>query len=97
MSNDYFVIEPCTSSNAFEVKLKGKKFNLDRAANAILEAGGRVGAITPVFILVSFEGNSASIYSSGRMMIKCNERLKPKETEAIANRLMALLEKGNVF
>src|SRR3989338_3460192 len=60
----FYTVEPCASSNAYEIKLLDKKIILDRAGI------GETIAKTPAVLLVKFENCSLSIYASGRIMIK---------------------------
>ena len=86
-TSEYYVIEPCTSSNGIEVKLKDKKINLKKAAKVVERTGVVVGQ-GPVVLLGKMNGCVISIYASGRMMLKeCKTDIK-KVAREIADRLI---------
>jgi ribonuclease HIII len=91
---DFFVVEPCTSSNGIEIKLKDKKINLKKAAEVLPSIGD-----SPVVMLTKFEGYSVSIYASGRIMVKGNgsKKIGAKKGSSLAKKLVLLLEKNSVI
>jgi len=89
---DYFVIEPCSTSNALEVKLKGRRIDLKKAEKA-LSVIGTVGASTLVVLLAKIRAYSVSVYASGRMIVKGKERLSKKEVKELAIEMLDALEK----
>ncbi len=60
----FYIVEPCASSNAYEIKFRDKKIDLDKVAV------GMTLAKTPVILVSVFEKCSLTIYASGRIMIK---------------------------
>lgn len=90
----YFVVEPCTTSNSFEIKLKNKKLNLSKAGEIF---SGSIVASTPLFLLVKLDNRSISIYSSGRMMVKSTKRLNSKSVNVLADEIVKKLEKAGAL
>ena len=80
---DYVVIEPCKTTNSIEVKLTGKRIELTRAERALSKLGS-VAARTPVVLLFKSGEYSISIYASGRMMMKCDNKLDDEAAERLA-------------
>ncbi len=82
---NFYIIEPCVSSNAYEIKFRGKTINLDK-----VELGMTL-AKTPVILVSVFEKCSLTIYASGRIMIKgLNNRV---DADALAERVVSSLQK----
>jgi len=88
----YFVVEPCTTSAGFEIKLKDKRFDIKKCEQALATIGDVVGS-TSVVLVAKIEGHSVSVYGSGRMMVKSEKRLREKEVHELAEKMMAALEK----
>jgi len=82
----FYTVEPCVSSKAYEIKLRDKKINLDRANI------GEIIAKTMVVLLVKFEGYALSIYASGRIMIKGIGKEKAN-ADSISEKIVSALEK----
>jgi ribonuclease HIII len=91
---NFFVVEPCASANAYEIKLRGGRLNLKKAEKALAELG-TVAAATPAVLLAKIGDYSVSVYASGRLMVKGKERLESKEVNELADRLMSALEKND--
>lgn len=89
---DYFVVEPCTSSNGIEIKLKNKRLDLKKASVAFSRIG-EVIASSSVVLLVKVGNYSISVYGSGRMMVKGVKRSETKKIEALAREILEELEK----
>jgi TATA-box binding protein (TBP) (component of TFIID and TFIIIB) len=76
---DFYTVEPCASSHAYEIRLRKGKINLDRvnldmagkegAGNAS-ENACEVFARTPVILMAKTGKCSLSIFASGRIMLK---------------------------
>lgn len=81
----FYVVEPCASSNAYEIKFRGKTINLDK-----VELGMTL-AKTPVILVSVFEKCSLTIYASGRIMIK--GLTNRQDADALAERVVSLLQK----
>lgn len=80
----FCTVEPCASSNAFEIKFKGGKIDLDKVNL------GEVLAKTPAVLICKFQGKGISIYGSGRIMIKgINKNEADKFSEEIVSSLRA--------
>jgi len=91
---DFYTIEPCATSNAFEIKFKKEtKINLERAAGALKALGEILGQTTVVIFLKS-DNFSVSIYASGRVVMKNIDR---EDASRIANLIADALEKGGAF
>lgn len=88
--DDFFVVEPCKSSNAFEIKLKDKKLDLKRCEIAIPQFG-KVIASGPVVLLAKTDEYSISIYASGRIMVK-GKKLESKKIDALARKILGIFE-----
>lgn len=89
----FFVVEPCASANAYEIKLRDRLLDLKKAEKAL--AGlGTVAAATPAVLLAKIGDYSISVYASGRLMVKGEKRLKSKDVNELADRIMAALEKN---
>jgi hypothetical protein len=89
---DFFVVEPCSSSNGIEVKLKDKKIDLKKAENALPSVGN-----STVVMLSKFQNYSLSVYASGRIMIKGSKKISSKVGDELAKKIIALLEKNNAI
>ncbi len=87
----YYVLEPCKSSNGFEIKFQAK-IDLDRSAE-VFEPVSR----SLVVLLAKFGDYTLSIYSSGRIMIKSDKRMDRKDVEHAAEEITAKLEEGNAI
>ncbi len=91
---EFYTVEPCATSNAFEVRSKrNARIDLDKAEKALSRLG-EVLAKTPVVLVLKREDCSASLYASGRMMLK---GVTKDEAEALGKKLFAALEKGGAF
>lgn len=80
----FYTVEPCASSNAYEIKLRDKKINLD-----LVEIGETI-AKTPAVLVTRFANCSLSIYASGRIMIKGIGKEKGKADEVSEKIVFAL-------
>jgi|GEM_PF-3425865 TATA-box binding protein (TBP) (component of TFIID and TFIIIB) len=81
----FYIVEPCASSNAYEIKFKGKTINLDKVEF------GMTLAKTPVILVSVFEKCSLTIYSSGRIMIKgLNSKI---DADKLAEKVVFSLQK----
>lgn len=89
---EYFVVEPCTTANAFEIKLKNKKLDLEKCEKALVDLGEIVASM-PVVLVVRIGEYSISVYASGRLMVKSPKKLRSKAVKELANKIMSLLEK----
>ncbi|MBI5227356.1 hypothetical protein HY988_02095 [Candidatus Micrarchaeota archaeon] len=87
---DYYVLEPCATANAFEIKLNGKKLDLQKCEQAFSELG-EVAATTPVVILAKIDGYEISAYASGRLMIKSEKKMKFSLVKSFAKKLVSSL------
>lgn len=93
--NNYFVIEPCTSSNGIEVKLKNKKFDLAKCAEILTsnpDSQFEILSEMKVVILAKSKNYSISIYESGRMMIKEIKKTKKNEAKVFGKGLIEKLK-----
>lgn len=91
---DFYTIEPCATSDSFEIKFaKGAKIDIEKAAKALGRAC-QVLAKTPVVLVLKADDHSASVYASGRIMLKNVTR---EEAESIGRKYAAALEKGGAF
>ncbi|MFN7991769.1 MAG: hypothetical protein U0R44_06460 [Candidatus Micrarchaeia archaeon] len=93
---EYFVIEPCASSNGIEIKLRERKLDLKKA-ETVLSAMGELVASSPVVLLVKIKKYTISVYSSGRMMVKGAKKPESSRIEALARELLQALEKGGAI
>ena len=93
---DYFVVEPCSTSNALEIKLKGRRIDLRKAGEA-LSIIGTVAASTPVVLLSKIRDYSVSVYASGRMIVKGEKKLQKKKVKELAYEMLDVLEKHNAI
>lgn len=87
----YYVIEPCKSSNGFEIKYKNR-INIDLAKKVFEDSAG-----TSIVILTKFNKYDISIYSSGRIMIKSNEKMEKKDIGELSRKITAMLEEVNAL
>ncbi|MEK6979240.1 MAG: hypothetical protein AABW86_03380 [Candidatus Micrarchaeota archaeon] len=81
----FYTVEPCASSNAYEIKLRDKKINLDHVNI------GETIAKTPAVLVSKFENCSLSIYASGRIMIKGIGKEKAN-ADSISEKIISELE-----
>jgi hypothetical protein len=94
--NDYYVIEPCTTANGVEIKLREKRIDLAKAEAAFASLGDVVGS-SGVVLLAKVGAYSVSVYGSGRMMVKGRKKPSARAAEALARRLVAALEKAGAI
>lgn len=90
---EYYIVDSCTSANAFEVKFKDKKLNLEIAQSA-LEKLGETAAKTPVVLLFKIGEYAVSVYASGRILIK---NIEKEDAEKLAKKLVNALEKSGAI
>jgi len=83
-----YVVEPCASANAYEIKFKDKKLNLDNIDFC------DVLAKTNIVLVGKYYGYAVSFYESGRVMIK---GIKGEEAPKISKKLISDLEKSKVL
>lgn len=86
---EYDLVDSCTSTNSYEVKLKDRKIDLDNA-EAAFSSIGESAAKTPVVLLFKIRGHAISVYASGRMLIK---NITKKDAESLGRELVDALEK----
>lgn len=92
---EYFVVEPCATANAFEVRLKDRKLDLQKCEKALPKIGEVVGS-TPVLLLAKIGSYSLSLYASGRMMIK-GKKLDSKTAKKLAEKIFVALERSGAI
>jgi predicted Ser/Thr protein kinase len=91
---DFYTVEPCVTSNAFELKFVDRvKIDLEKAS-VILGKIGEVLAKTPVVLVLKANHFNASVYASGRIMMKNVEK---EEAEQLGREIVEMLEKGGAF
>lgn len=90
---EYQLVDSCTGTNSFEVRLGKRKIDLARAG-AALSCIGEEAAKTPVVLLFKVGGRAVSVYASGRMLIKGADR---KAAEKMAGQLVSALENGGAI
>jgi len=91
---DFYTLEPCATSNAFEIRFKrAVRIDLGKAEKALAKKG-EVLARTSVVLVFKADDYSASVYASGRIMLKDVTR---DEAEKLAGALTHALEKGGAF
>lgn len=91
---DFYTVEPCTTSNAFELKFEKRvKIDLEKAAE-LLKQIGEILAKTPVVLVLKTNHYNASVYASGRIMMK---NVDKSEAETLGKKLVDALEKGGAF
>lgn len=93
---EYFVIEPCTSANGIEIKLKGKNIDIRLAEKALFGMGASVLG-GPVVTMAKLGGYSVSVYASGRMMVKTDKKINAKRIEALAKKIIAAFEESGAI
>ena len=93
---DYFVIEPCSTSDALEVKLKGKRIDLRKAGEALSHIGTVAGG-TPIVLLSKIRNYSVSVYASGRMIVKGEEKPQKREVKKLTYEMLSVLEKHHAI
>jgi len=91
---DFYTVEPCTTSDAFEIKFVHQvKIDLKKAA-VVLNRVGTVLADTPAVLVMKANDFNASIYASGRIMVK---NATKEQVTALAMTLVKALEDGGAF
>lgn len=93
---EYFVVEPCASSNGFEIKLRGKRIDMKKAEQAI-SGIGETKATSPIVMLALIKGYNVSVYASGRLMVKSEERLSQEDATALAKEIVTAFEEGGAI
>jgi len=94
--NDYYVVEPCTTANGFEIKLKEKRINLEKAEKSMASLGD-VLASSPVVLLSRINNYSVSVYASGRMMVKSEKKISEKDADKLAKKILTVFEKAGAI
>ncbi len=94
--SDFFIVEPCTTSGGFEIKLQGKKIDLKLAESEISKIG-EVIANSPVVLLAKIDDYSVSFYASGRMMVKSDKKMKQETIDKLAKKIIDGLTSGGVI
>jgi len=98
-SDQFYIVEPCSSAGGFEIYLKGKKIDLKKAETALSKIG-MVGAVLQAVLIAKVDGCALSVYASGRVMMKPGEgskRLGKTDAQALARKLMAALDKAGAL
>jgi len=91
---EFYTIEPCTTSNAYELKFVQRiKIDLKKAAELLKEVG-EVLASTPVVLVLKTNSYNASIYSSGRILMK---NVSKEEALDLGAKLIDSLDKGGAL
>jgi hypothetical protein len=91
---EFYTIEPCSTSNAYELKFVERiKIDLEKAST-ILGQVGEVLAKTPVVLVLKANNFNASVYASGRIMMK---NVNKKEAENLGSKLIDSLDKGGAL
>ena len=88
--SEYYIVEPCTTAKGFEIKLKDKRIDLEKAEAALSATGEVVGKSNVVLLMKLDGGLSISVYASGRMMVK-GKKAGQKEAERLASKIYAAL------
>ncbi len=70
--DEIFVIKPCITASAYEIKLKDRKIDLGKAS-AVLEQKIDVIAKTPAMLVVAFGESAITIYKDSIMVKNMNE------------------------
>lgn len=94
--SEYFVIEPCKTSNAIEIKLKNRTINMQKAGRAFSSLGA-IAANTPVVLLAKVRQYNISVYASGRLMVKGESRLDTGDVRRLAREMLDALEKESAI
>ncbi len=94
--NNFFIVEPCTSSGGFEIKLQDRKIDLKLAESAISKIG-EVVANSPVVLLAKIDDYSVSFYASGRMMVKSDKKMKQELIDRLAKKIIDGLTSGGAI
>ncbi len=91
---EFYTVEPCATSNAFEIHFKGdRRVDIGKAAKLLAKLG-EVLAQTPVVLVLKDGVRSASIYASGRIMLRGVDR---GEAEKLGRKYAEALEKGGAL
>jgi L-asparagine transporter-like permease len=91
---DFYTVEPCTTSDAFELKFKKNiKIDMDKAAD-VLKKIGDILAKTAVVLVLKTNSYNASIYATGRILMK---NVNKEEAEKLGKDLAGALESGGAF
>lgn len=85
----FYIVEPCTSSNAYEIKFRGKTIDLDKISL------GMILAKTPVILVSVIDKCSLTIYASGRIMIK--GIANRQDADALAEKVVSSLQKSGAI
>lgn len=91
---EFYTVEPCTTSNAYEIKFVERvKIDLKKAAS-VLAGIGEVLAETPVVLVFKAKEYNASVYASGRILIK---EVAKEEAERYGKQMIGLLERNGAL
>ncbi len=110
--SSFFILEPCASANGFEIKFKDKEKRIDlkKAETALSKLGTTMSGPSVLAAKLPFEFKTQnsrlktsitlSVYGSGRIMIKAQDRAKKMSkahADQVAKYLLALFEKNNAI
>ena len=91
---DFYTIEPCVTLNAFEIKFKNAvKIDMKKAAKALKESG-EILATTPIVIVLKSNSFNASVYASGKILMK---NVDMSQAQELGKKITTVLEKGGAF
>lgn len=93
---DFYVVEPCSTANAYEIKLKDRKLDLRKCENALSKIG-KVAGSSSVVLLAKIGKFSVSVYASGRLMVKSGRRLEGKAVSELAKQIIECFESEGAF
>jgi len=103
-AESFFIIEPCTSANGFEIKFKDKEKRIDlkKAEAALSKIGTTISgpSVLAAKLKDADGGLTLSVYGSGRIMIKAPEgakKMMKEEAERVAKKILALFEKNGAM
>lgn len=84
MPAEIFVLTPCASSKSYEIRLKNKRINLEKA---VVVLGESVVAKTSAMLIVLFENVAATIYLNNIMLKDADEKKAKECAKAIIEKL----------
>lgn len=89
---DYYTVDPCSTSDAYEIKFI-HAFNMKKSALAFGKMG-EVLAETPVVLVVKSKDVSMSVYATGRIMVT---KIDKKKAGQLAKRIHLLLKEFDCY
>ena len=89
-SHDFFLLEPCKSANGVEIKLRGLEIDLSTAESVLSKEGQTL--LSGVVLIANLSKYNLTLYKSGRIMVKTEEKVTISKIRPFANKIIKVLK-----